>query len=115
MALFGGSMGIGHVQGGTRPPPEYPEGPFDEVFYSGNLWIFGGAGTRRNFQPQTNWRRILAAASLVLLSCMNPVKPLGWPSAAAALAVVVLAGCARAASQTSTNTSAAAPPPFTNS
>ena len=46
---------------------------------------------------------------------MNPVKPLGWPSAAAALAVVVLAGCARAASQTSTNTSAAAPPPFTNS
>jgi methionine-R-sulfoxide reductase len=46
---------------------------------------------------------------------MNLVKPLGWPSVAAALAAVALAGCPRASSQTSTNTPAAVPPLFTNS
>jgi hypothetical protein len=29
----------GYVQGGTRPPPECPEGSFRVVLYSGNLWI----------------------------------------------------------------------------
>jgi hypothetical protein len=34
----------GYVQGGTRPPPECPEGPLGEDLYSSNLWIVGGVG-----------------------------------------------------------------------
>ena len=34
-------MGPGYIQGGTRPPPECPEGPFGAVLNSGNLWISG--------------------------------------------------------------------------
>ena len=34
-------MGIGHVQGGTRPPPDHPKWPFGEGLYSGSLWILG--------------------------------------------------------------------------
>src|SRR5208282_2537016 len=54
-ALYGGSMGPGYVQGGTRPPPECPGGPFGVVLHSGNLshsWglpradLYGGGAFR---------------------------------------------------------------------
>ena len=31
-------MGIGHVQGGTRVPPDHPEGGAGDELYSGGLW-----------------------------------------------------------------------------
>src|ERR1035437_692511 len=39
MTRFGGAMGPGYVQGGTRSPPEHPEVPFREVLYSDSLWL----------------------------------------------------------------------------
>src|ERR1035437_474159 len=39
MVLSGGSMVPGYVQGGTRPPPDHPEGPLRGALYSCTLWI----------------------------------------------------------------------------